>query len=445
MKHIVVIICLFATLGAAAQNSLVLKTQDLPNHNSLIRTWNNDYSIGYTDDDMGQGYFFVENTTNRYLYYVKLRPDARVSDFCVHNDYVYFCGSYEGNPYYGIVGCFDINSVMGGTASINYGLFNTTTYPIYKVRNFIRMDIFEYGGYVHMALVGYLQDASNNIVGTTLCDVYFTGGAWIANYYNGPVGIGSMDYLDIAASSEYVVATSKVSTSNDYMVSVYRVSANYLNSPLSPGTKFQLFGDTPFDNILVEDVGPNSFMLAYYYDSLYHTDTEFGLISVDGANSTIVPQYYCHVPHGVSTLQTSKMHNLHYDYGTQKLLLLQSLSCNQYGGSENVVFEYDVSNPVAGYILGSYIHGIQMNDIDEMINGYYQTIGTDVLHDSLFINHEINATSHGCRELFEMPQYIFPLTSRTMFFPEVLVSPLVPYISIPVSIVKVELDTYCEY
>ena len=75
-----------------AQNGLVTKTQDLPGKNTLIRAWNADYSIGYTNNGSNQGYFFLDDIANKHLSVVMLWNDVLVSDFHVYNNIVYFCG-----------------------------------------------------------------------------------------------------------------------------------------------------------------------------------------------------------------------------------------------------------------------------------------------------------------------------------------------------------------
>ena len=443
-KWLMVPLFLMVCLEGVAQNSLILKTQDLPRKNSLIRTWNTDYSIGYSDYGGGQGYFFLENIANRYMYVAPLRGDVMVNDFCVYNDSVYFCGTNTSTNV-GVVGHFDINSVFYGTGWIDYGEISYLTMSTSKVLRFTRMDVFEYAGHVHWAMVGELEIPGHPIT-TTLCDVYNIGiGGWIVNLYDGMTSLGDMVYTDIAATDEWVVATSKKRSSNEYMVSVYRVVSPFLSTPLNGMNKFLLYGDSPLDDILIEDIGEDSFVLAHHYDSLSIAGTEFSVIIVDGANQTIVPQYYWQVPHniGVSAL-SGKMFDLHYDSGSQRLLLLHDAGCSYYTGVESVVFELDLFNAVSGFVKCSYIHGISMNGMDVMTNGNFQTIGIDVA-DSLAISHEWNLSGYECRTVIELPSTIFPLTSGMTFFQEITASfPRVVQTSIPI-VVKVEPDTYCEY
>ena len=191
-----------------AQNGMVLKTHELPSHNTLIRVWNNDLSIGYADD-MQQGCFFLEDIANKHLTVIRLFDHVLVSDFRVHDNKVFFCGSFEGFPKRGVVGWFDINAVFYGTGSVYYGVFPTPSSSSYEVRRFTRMDVFEHAGYVHMALIGKLEMSGVSTTLTTVCDVYYSGSSWVAYYNIGPTDPGYLIYTDIEANDQQVVAAAK--------------------------------------------------------------------------------------------------------------------------------------------------------------------------------------------------------------------------------------------
>ena len=443
--ELLVLLFLMVCFECVAQNGLVTKTQDLPRKNTLIRAWNADFSIGYTDNGSDQGYFFLEDIANKHLTVAGLRPYFMVSDFSVYNNRVYFCGSFVLGTKYGIVGWFDISTVFYGTGMIQYGCFPTPTSTTYEVTRFTNMDVFQYGGHTHLAVVGEMgtsSSASGTL--TTLCDVYYNGGTWVANLYGDTSRV--LFYTDIAASDRYVMAVAKKSQSDDYLVCAYNVSANFLNTPISAGAKYILHGDTPLDDILIEDVGTDFFVLAHYYDSLSLAGTEFELLKVDGVGNMVVPQSYWQVQHGVSAANLGgRLRELHYDYVRQKLLLLHDSRCNQYSGVESVVIEHDVSSAVPGTVSGSYIHNVEMHGMDEMINGYYQTIGISSPGDSLTISHEWDENVLACRTPFSLPTQVFTLRSITAYFSERIINPFVGLLSFTPQRMEVELDTYCEY
>ena len=64
---LLVLLFLMVCFECVAQNGLVLKTQDLPSKNTIIRTWNVEHSIGYSDDGAIQGYFFLEDIVNKHF------------------------------------------------------------------------------------------------------------------------------------------------------------------------------------------------------------------------------------------------------------------------------------------------------------------------------------------------------------------------------------------
>lgn len=202
------IIMAMAYSDTLAQNGMVLRTHELPSHNSLIRAWNNDLSIGYADD-MQQGCFFLEDIANKHLTVIRLFDQVLVSDFRVYDNKVFFCGSFEGFPKRGVVGWFDINAVFYGTGSVYYGVFPTPSSSSYEVRRFARMDVFEHAGNVHMALIGKLEMLGVSTTLTTVCDVHYNGSSWVAYYNTGLTDTGYLIYTDIAANDRQVIATAK--------------------------------------------------------------------------------------------------------------------------------------------------------------------------------------------------------------------------------------------
>ena len=423
---------------AVAQTSVVLNTNGLPNQNALIRTWVDNYSIGYVDGGrMQQGYFFVEDIASRHLRVVPLLPDVEVHDFEVLDDKVFFCGEHNG-LYIGVVGWFDINNVFYMSGSIQYGGFPSAS----RMTSLSRLDVYYFNGIYHMALIGEMQIPGGTSV-TTVCDVYDSAGVWKANYLNNAAGL--ISYTDIAVDGNHVVAAAKKSYSDDNLVSIYKISSNFLSTPIPLVSKYILNGDTPLDDILVEAVGSDMFVLAYYYDSLSYAGTEYAVFSVDAVTDMVSPLYYWQIEHGASTMYSGwKLRELKYDPVAQNLLLLHDVSCSWYTGIKSVVFSHDVLVFSSGYIKWSYTPGMLMHGMDRLQGGFYQTIGVDPVLDYLTINHEWVGTLSMCREDFKTPNRLFHLSIEKLYYPDDVNETILTPGSSSEEMFEIQLGSQCE-
>lgn len=328
-------------------------------------------------------------------------------DFEVLDDKVFFCGKHCATSI-GVVGWFDINNVFYMSGAIQYGGFPSAL----RMTSLSRLDVYYFNGMYHMALIGEMQ-TSGGASYTTVCDVYDSAGVWKAYYLNNSAG--DIGYTDIAANGSHVVAAAKKSYSADYMVNIYKISPNFLSTPIPTVSKYLLNGDTPLDDILVEAVGSDMFVLAYYYDSLSYAGTEYAVFSVDAVTDMVSPLYYWQIEHGASTMYSGwKLRELKYDPDAQNLLLLHDVSCSWYAGIKSVVFSHDVLIFSSGYIKWSYTPGMLMHGMDRLQGGFYQTIGVDPVLDYLTINHEWVGALSMCREDFKTPNRLFNLSMEKL-------------------------------
>ena len=268
---------LFANAGAQAQ--------------ALIH-WN---AIGWqttNPEDLSRGGYFFIKDINPIAQVAVLPVGNTVTDFRVKNDSVFFCGM--DNTYgYGIVGFFDINALFAGTGTITYGILQQTVSSPYVTRP-TRMDVYTFRGITHIAFVG---DLLTNVPGsptlvpsTTVGDAYFDNyfSTWNIDFYQN-AGC-DMIYTDIAASSDYVVAVAKKNFSPDYFVHVFRISGDFLSSPIGANNVFQITGNVPMGDILLEDISATDFVLAYHFAVAGGPGTELQQFRVDPVTPTIIIQ-----------------------------------------------------------------------------------------------------------------------------------------------------------
>ena len=126
-----------------------------------------------------------------------------VHDFAVANEYVFFCGEYEGN---GLIGRFHVSLFYQPTGSIEY-----STVPGVDVSTFTAIKTFldPNSQMISAAIVG--NNSSNN---SRICIINFTSNTWGCTYYDFTGGSQYVFY-DITITDSYVV-TAGANTSNNY-------------------------------------------------------------------------------------------------------------------------------------------------------------------------------------------------------------------------------------
>ena len=369
---------LFANAGAQAQALIHWNAIGWQTTNPVIREWTPGVAIGYMEDLARGGYFFIKDF-NPIAQVAELPMRNTVTDFRVKNDSVFFCGM--DNTYgYGIVGFFDINALFAGTGTITYGILQQTVSSPYVTRP-TRMDVYTFRGITHIAFVGdlltYAAGSSTPVPSTTVGDAYFDNysGNWIVDFYQNAAG--DMVYTDIAASSDYVVAVAKKNYSPDYFVHVFRLSGDFLSTPIGVNNVFQITGNVPMGDILIEDISATDFVLAYHFAVGGGPGTELQQFRVDPVTPTIIIQLSLLAHHGASVSYSPAwaMKQLSFDATGMRLLLLQDAATDIMPSVESNILSYTPSGIGAGYVDVSCIPGVSLNRMDTKSTGGYWAIG----------------------------------------------------------------------
>lgn len=369
---------LFANAGAQAQALIHWNAIGRQTTNPIIREWTPGGAIGYMEDLSRGGYFFIKDI-NPIAQVAVLPVGNTVTDFRVKNDSVFFCGM--DNTYgYGIVGFFDINALFAGTGTITYGILQQTVSSPYVTRP-TRMDVYTFRGITHIAFVG---DLLTNVPGsptlvpsTTVGDAYFDNyfSTWNIDFYQN-AGCDTI-YTDIAASSDYVVAVAKKNFSPDYFVHVFRISGDFLSSPIGANNVFQITDNVPMGDILLEDISATDFVLAYHFAVAGGPGTELQQFRVDPVTPTIIIQLSLLAHHGASVSYSPAwaMKQLSFDATGMRLLLLQDAATDMMPSVESNILSFTPSGIGSGYVDVSFIPGVSLNRMDAKSTGGYWAIG----------------------------------------------------------------------
>ncbi|MBR3725564.1 MAG: hypothetical protein IKN11_09290 [Bacteroidales bacterium] len=348
---------------------------------SLVQDWRTGNAIGYMEDPTGDGYFFLKG--NGILVTRAAFPSGiTVNDFRINNDSVFFCG-VDNTSSHGIVGFFDIASLFAGTGSFNYSTLNTSVstptslhfdpYPK-------RMDLFTFGGSTHIAFVGDMlitNSSSGTTATSTIGCAYWDGTNWNMDFHINSVG--NLKYTDIAASCSYVAAVA-TNGSPDYLVQVFKLSNDFVTTPLNFGNVFQVSSFAPLGDILLDDISATDFVLAYHYNDGGVPCTKLQQFRVIPATMTIALQLTLLTPLGMASPHYSSsgaMKRLCYDNSVPRILLLQDAITTTVPSVESSIFSYTPSGIATGHVDVSYFPGTVLDRMDVKTTGGYWATGNE--------------------------------------------------------------------
>lgn len=410
MKDLVfrlLVLILFLAFGECNISAQVVARWKIPTlipSNSTIREWRSVYSIGYgfSEEYPSSKCFFLYDPVSPTVNMIEFSDDYMVTDFRVMNDSVFFCG-VDIRSSEGIVGCFDIvNTMITGTDSI---LFCKLRIPLSSLRVTIskRMDVYYDEGATHIAFVGDMVNSASTVT-TTVGHAYYDGVNWNYNIYDNTSG--DMVFTDIAASSQYLAAVAKKNMDPNCYVHMFKVSNDFLNTPLNAGSCFVLNGRDPLGDILVEDLSETEFALSYHFRIGLYSITDVQLFKADNVSSTLILQNTIQTIHGPMELYTPawKMKELCFDPSTQHLLLLHDAATQVVQTVESSVFKYDIPNINSGWAGVSYSPHVVIDKIDAATNNGYWSIGEE--NYGLGFSRETLATAATCRQDYNL-SYIF--------------------------------------
>lgn len=178
---------------------------------SIVRYYQNDVDITYSRHGTTVNCFNYVDRANLLYYRADIDLDMNVTDFQIHNDIVFFCGTYRNGV---IIGWFKIYSLFFSGGVVNYSTFPTgmtIPFPPYghdDILSLNRIKVYENGGYIHLFLIGEGQNnhGSANNPHSALIDAWTNDlSSWNFKYtmdYN-----DEHTYDDLTVTSNYLVVT----------------------------------------------------------------------------------------------------------------------------------------------------------------------------------------------------------------------------------------------
>ncbi|MBP5527950.1 MAG: hypothetical protein J6X79_05815 [Bacteroidales bacterium] len=229
MKKIILIINLL--LLSATLQAQVWKFPIDALRNSIVRTVDDNYVLIYTQPTVDSAFFLLYKEGDGAALVFRVPAKWEVHDVRIHNSTdAYFCGTYGGK---GLIGMFEIFPVFTSSGSVHYGVCNWTTHGYVMPVDFKRLDLYEAGGTVNMAMTGttlwhYLTLLPN----TAVTSAYLSGGNWnVCCFANkGP----AMTHTDVACLDNMIVSAGMVTDGDKCCIKTFQKVQNFPTQVMIP-------------------------------------------------------------------------------------------------------------------------------------------------------------------------------------------------------------------
>ncbi len=251
------ILCLAAMLVVLPVFSIGQNTiYELGNMNSkfsIVRHYQNDIDITYGRYGNSDNCFNYIDRANLAYFRADIDFDINVTDFQIHSDRVFFCGSYRNSV---IIGWFKIYDLFFGGGVVNYAQFPiiTQTYPIPNGTDMFsslrKIKVYENNGNIHLFLIGEGQNSSGNVKGphSLLVD------AWTSNLSTWDF-MYTMDYSDEHTYDDLTV------TSNYLVVAAHNIGAI---NPMAPNILYYALPSPPYNSIFATSIPGTVYTPTYW-------------------------------------------------------------------------------------------------------------------------------------------------------------------------------------
>ena len=200
--------------------------------NSIVRTVDDGIVLVYTQPASGPGSFSLYTVGSSTAQTFQVPDKWVVHDVRIHDgSYAYFCGTVGTR---GLIGMFKISSVFSGSGMVSYAICGWTSNLSVQPVDFKRLDLYEAGNTVNMAMTGttlwYYWSAIPN---TTVASAYLSNGNWMVCCYanKGPY----MDHTDVACLDNLIVSTGILANGDSCRIKTFRKVQDFPSQPADPG------------------------------------------------------------------------------------------------------------------------------------------------------------------------------------------------------------------
>jgi hypothetical protein len=301
---------------------------------------------------------YVETASEHYFSYadasmtvrnVEISYDITVTDFVVHNKYVYFCG-YNNFTGYGVWGWFDVTFLIAGT--LNYYIYDNFECSGSYADSLFSLAVFEEQGQLHVATVGSTIDGTGN---KWSCLIDITGTEGVATGWNYRIGLSQCNLIKPNRNTRVCVTDNYVVTAGEMDISYcsegyrfHRRSDVFLaGGPQDSVYTFTSYGEwsnhNGIDMAMTHTNGDSVASAVYWYGSGSYTNPAGILVNVYDINQVITSWAVSPVYSG--QVNTSNIiRDLVYSPIYKELVLLTNFNFPTLTGSAIVEMPYPLTN-----------------------------------------------------------------------------------------------------
>jgi hypothetical protein len=261
MKKLLILSVLFVSLTLSAQvREFAISAFD----NSIVREVNDTTVLIYAEESPTNASFLLYKEGTPMAKAFTLPNNLHVRDVRIwKGELAYFCGTCDVvtpiSTKKVLVGWFDISGVFSGTDWVRWSWFDTVVLPEIIPLGMRRLDLFEVGGTVCMAMVGDAVYIGDTIA--TLMSAYNVGANWQAYTM---VHKGTKKYTDIVCLDNMVAAVGTYQADTGCVVNTFWPTLDFPAQSCYPYTAFRFTYGASVGRVLVAKEQGDVAVLAHY-------------------------------------------------------------------------------------------------------------------------------------------------------------------------------------
>ena len=230
----------FVMHGLVQGQPRVAEIPSLQTDISIVRYWQNEYSVAYAWDARGTNCFMLIDRNSTSVKRIDVPSGVRVNDFRIMHDSVYLGGQIVvGGVNRGLLASFSLHDVMSGAGNFNYAVMLPSPLSDFwdtprlndQVADVKRIALYEFEGRVNVAYIADNYIGRDSVrIGHGWAAYDATSGSWRSNLmYNKH---GREVYTDIMTTDDYVVALGREIATSKLVMRAYR-KFDFMNPDVS--------------------------------------------------------------------------------------------------------------------------------------------------------------------------------------------------------------------
>ena len=314
---------------------------------SIVRQYQDNFSVHYCSDVNGNHYFVLtENDRYEKTIVASFPTFLDVHDFEIFDRIVYFCGTQPMNSISGgFVGFISVDDLFFNNGQYTFGFINyIVTAPRASMTSVDRLDVFETGGVVHLAVVG------DQVQGANISPSYrrTVGDLWIdpsSGNWTGRILYQKDNHnkpMDITCTENHVVASAFDDTYDKVILLVFDKTSGFTDFPTyADALAIKSYCQLADRDVRVERLQGDDVALSYCYYNPRTSKSGTALLYLQNvAAYPFFPNYWAiHIDHTLSF----GLRSLRSNHARDRVYLLQDMETPIWSNRTSSVIDFDIN------------------------------------------------------------------------------------------------------